>query len=90
MSVRWDMDASSYSKLFQKKPCMEGQRLYSVFGGFLTGQCIIFCFFCWMYYSVILKLDKGEAGTLRRAGDFPVRQSWRKIDSREFVTVTSE
>lgn len=49
---------------------MERQCLYSVFGGRLTSPCILFCFSCWMYYSIIPKLDKGEAGMLGTAGDF--------------------
>lgn len=34
---------------------------------------ILFCFSCWLYYSVIPQLDKGEAGALS-AGDCPARQ----------------
>lgn len=39
-----------------------------------------------MYYSIISKLDKGEAGMLGTAGDFPAcqrgfKESWRKKDS---------
>lgn len=31
---------------------------------------LLFCSSCWMYYSVILKPDKGEVGMLEIAGDF--------------------
>lgn len=50
------------------------ERRCGVFGARFTGQCILFCFLCWMYYSVILRLDKGEAGMLRGGGGSPVHR----------------
>lgn len=55
---------------------MERQYLYSVLEVVTSPAqpCILFCFSCWMYYSVIPKLDKGEAGMLEVAGDLPACQ----------------
>lgn len=83
------MNGSSYPELSlsQKRHKWKRQCPYSVFGGRLTSPCILFCSLCWMYYSVIpKKLDKGEAGMLGTAGDFPARrrgfkERWRKKDS---------
>lgn len=46
--------------LSQKRHKWKRQCLYSVSGGRLTSPCILFCFSCWMYYSVIPKTWQGR------------------------------
>lgn len=44
---------------------------------------LLFCSPCWMYYSVILKTDKGEVGMLENAGDFLFPACQRGIEEEE-------